>query len=433
MFSHDAHASPSRWLAVAVLTTMLASLLGSGAGAAPGATTRSAPGLKPAVTDVTTIRQFDTTQPVIALTFDAGSDRGYGVQILDTLKAKGVHATFGMTGLWAQSNSDLVRRMTAEGHQLINHTWDHQSFTGTSSGTAPLTAAQIVSELDRADNLVYTQSGIHMTPYFRPPYGDINDASLAAAGADGYRYNIMWTVDTLGWNGASVSEITSRTLAAAAPGAIVLMHVGAASQDAAALPSMIDALRARGYSFATVAEFVSGNLAASQRYFPETDHWISHGFLRYWQQFGGLPVFGYPISDEFQENGVTVQYFERARFEWHPGAWPSRYDVLLGLLGNELTVNRRAEAPFKPVQATSDANCTFYPATGHRLCFGFRAFWQANGGLAIYGYPISEEFQENGYTVQYFERQRLEYHPENPPAWQVEGGLLGSQVLATHR
>ena len=58
-------------------------------------------------------------------------------------------------------------------------------------------------------------------------------------------------------------------------------------------------------------------------------------------------------------------------------------------------------------------------------------FWEAHGGLAIFGFPISEEYadSETGYTVQYFERQRFEYHPENPPEWQVLGGLLGSEVL----
>jgi uncharacterized protein with LGFP repeats len=163
-------------------------------------------------------------------------------------------------------------------------------------------------------------------------------------------------------------------------------------------------------------------------YFTETDHLVSNGFWAYWQKYGGLATFGYPITEEMQENGVTVQYFERARFEWHPGAAPTRYDVLLGLLGNFIAAGRMNEAPFTPIQAGSDANCTFYAPTGHRLCFGFRDYWTAHGGLAIFGYPISEEFTENGYTVQYFERQRLEYHPNNAPAWQVEGGLLGVQV-----
>ena len=166
----------------------------------------------------------------------------------------------------------------------------------------------------------------------------------------------------------------------------------------------------------------------TSRTFPETGFTVRGGFLRYWEQFGGLATFGYPISPELQENGFTVQYFERARFEWHPGSWPERYDVLLGLLGRAVTVNRTFEAPFRPVNAASDANCTFFAATGHRLCSGFRSYWETHGGLEILGYPISEEFTENGYTVQYFERQRLEYHPENPEPWKVLGGLLGRQV-----
>jgi len=167
---------------------------------------------------------------------------------------------------------------------------------------------------------------------------------------------------------------------------------------------------------------------ADVRYFAETGHSVGHGFLKYWENFGGLATFGYPITEEFQENGITVQYFQRARFEWHPGAAPQRYDVLLGLLGDIVAAPIMDQPAFLPVNAASDANCTYYAATGHRLCFGFRAYWQSHGGLAIFGYPISEEFQQNGVTVQYFERQRLEYHPENSPQWQIEGGLLGTQV-----
>jgi len=173
----------------------------------------------------------------------------------------------------------------------------------------------------------------------------------------------------------------------------------------------------------------------SSRYFPETGHSIKLGFSNYWNAFGGLPVFGYPITDEYTDaqTGLVTQYFERARFEWHPGAWPARFDVELGLLGNELAQKQglTGTTPFQRINAANDANCTFYAPTGHRLCFGFRDFWNANGGLAIYGYPISEEFRDasTGFTVQYFERQRLEYHPENSPAWQVEGGLLGRQLL----
>jgi peptidoglycan-N-acetylglucosamine deacetylase len=70
----------------------------------------------------------------VALTFDAGADVGYTSQILDFLRDQGIKATFGMTGQFAQANPDLVKRMVDEGHQLINHTWDHASLTGANTG-----------------------------------------------------------------------------------------------------------------------------------------------------------------------------------------------------------------------------------------------------------------------------------------------------------
>lgn len=181
----------------------------------------------------------------------------------------------------------------------------------------------------------------------------------------------------------------------------------------------------------TLLQFVlSGRGEPSNyRFFPETDHLVGNGFLSYWKTYGGLAVFGYPISDEFTQNGVTVQWFERARFEWHPGTDPAHFDVLLGLLGNEATASRRGNGPFARASQNSASGCVYFAATGHNLCGGFYAYWQKFGGLAIYGMPISEEFQENGLTVQYFERQRFEWHPGGWPArYDVMLGLLGVQL-----
>ncbi len=77
---------------------------------------------------------------------------------------------------------------------------------------------------------------------------------------------------------------------------------------------------------------------------------------------------------------------------------------------------------------------THFRETGHNLGGRFRQFWQQNGGLAIFGYPISEEFTEtledgNPYLVQYFERVRLEYHPENPAPYDVLLGQFGYLIL----
>lgn len=172
-------------------------------------------------------------------------------------------------------------------------------------------------------------------------------------------------------------------------------------------------------------------------YFVETQHNMCGDFEAYWNKFGGLAIFGFPITEPFQENGITVQYFERARFESHPGVDPSHFNVLLGLVGNEVTAGRESEAPFVATTANPSSDCTYYAATGHNLCGGFRAYWNMYGGLAVFGYPISEEFKEKNpdtgqtYTVQYFQRARFEWHPgENPSRFDVELGRLGAQVFS---
>lgn len=204
-----------------------------------------------------TIARFTTDEPVMVLTFDAGADRGNTAQILDTLAAKNVKATFGITGLWARDNPDLVWRIGAEGHHVINHTFDHRSFTGVTDRRGGLDADARIAELEQADAIVAPLLGYSLRPWFRPPYGEYDAATLEQIAAAGYRYNLMWTIDTLGWNGASTQTILARTFAGAAPGAIVLLHVGADSRDAEALGPLIDGLRARGYRFATAAELVA--------------------------------------------------------------------------------------------------------------------------------------------------------------------------------
>ena len=183
-------------------------------------------------------------------------------------------------------------------------------------------------------------------------------------------------------------------------------------------------------------------------YFPETGHAISGRFLTFWQNDGGLPVFGYPLTDELTENGRTVQYFERQRFEYHPELEGTPYVVELGLTGLEDAQLRgiASTAPFQSLQAgaVSDSYTEFFPETGHRLGGGFKTYWHAHGlnmgdagvsqreSLALFGYPISEEFTDpaTGFTVQYFERARFEYHPENPEPYKILLGRLTADALA---
>jgi peptidoglycan/xylan/chitin deacetylase (PgdA/CDA1 family) len=194
----------------------------------------------------------------IAITFDAGADRGNAESILDTLAAYGVRASFGITGAWASEHPDLVARMAAEGHQIINHSWSHGSFTGYSTGGAPIDASEAAVELARTTSAISAATGGYDTrPWFRPPYGDYEDALLATLAAEGYPYVAMWTCDTLGWNGLTADEIYDRCVATATPGDIILMHVGeGAPGDIAVLPRMIETLLADGYTFVTVEQLV---------------------------------------------------------------------------------------------------------------------------------------------------------------------------------
>ncbi len=160
------------------------------------------------------------------------------------------------------------------------------------------------------------------------------------------------------------------------------------------------------------------------------------GFLSFWQTHGGLAQFGLPVTEPLYErldDGkiYLVQYTERARFELHPENLPSSR-VLLGLLGNKLAAGREAEQPFQPAQAGDGG--VYFKETSHNSTGVIYTYWQQHGGLAVFGYPISEAFQEKSatdgkmYLVQYFERNRLEGHPENgDPNYQVLLGLLGVQ------
>ena len=170
-------------------------------------------------------------------------------------------------------------------------------------------------------------------------------------------------------------------------------------------------------------------------YFPPVQHTLRGTFLRYWTTHGGLAIFGYPLTEEFQEANpadgktYTVQYFERNRFELHPEFAGTPAEVLLGLLGVERTQGRTF-----PVGApiAADATHRWFPEVQHSLSGSFLQYWTAHGGLALFGYPISEPFEEVNptdgkiYTVQYFERNRFEAHPEyaGTPA-EVLLGLLG--------
>ena len=162
-------------------------------------------------------------------------------------------------------------------------------------------------------------------------------------------------------------------------------------------------------------------------YFPQTGHYLSRGFKEFWQSHGDLAYFGYPITEEFPDvapdgQQVTVQYFERSKLEYVKATGVTR----IGLVGTELTHDRN----FAPIQPFPDApDRRYFRETGHSLAAGFKKYWDDHNGAVTFGFPISEELTENGLDVQYFERGRLEYHPELPADKQITLGRLGEELL----
>jgi hypothetical protein len=191
--------------------------------------------------------------------------------------------------------------------------------------------------------------------------------------------------------------------------------------------------RPRGTWVLSLAVFIGLALAPGvqqqpedSRYFPETGHTVKDRFLEFFDGHGGLEILGFPITDEFydSEAGLTVQYFQGGRLEYHPDN-PEPYTVQLGLLGAQILAEREPVLRVGRAEAANNPNCQFFPETSHNVCYSFRVFYNAHGGLDVFGYPLTEIIQENNRFVQYFQRARMEWHPERPPGQKVQLGRLG--------
>jgi hypothetical protein len=187
------------------------------------------------------------------------------------------------------------------------------------------------------------------------------------------------------------------------------------------LPALVALIVAAGTLYG------GGGISQAQgnsRTFPQTGNTVNGLFLSYWDANGALPQQGYPITNEFRERSATdgktytMQCFERAVFEHHPENAGKPSEVLLSLLGN-FYYQQRYQFGAPANQTASTINPRKFNETGKTIGGKFRDYWEANGGLAQQGFPITDEFQEKNqtdgktYTVQYFERAVFELHPEN--------------------
>lgn len=213
------------------------------------------------------------------------------------------------------------------------------------------------------------------------------------------------------------------------------------------LGKFLTALLGLAAAFALVP--LGAQAQTSQRCFPETGFCIEGRIREFWEQNGGLPVFGFPIGPQKEEQiegkPFQVQWFERNRLELHPENGRP-YDVLLGRLGADRLAQQGKDWQTAFPKSGKQDGCRYFAETDQSICGEILKAWHANGleidgkkgkteaeNLALFGLPLSglvTETLSDGkqYQVQWFERARFELHPENQAPYNVLLGLLGNEV-----
>jgi len=192
-----------------------------------------------------------TANKVVALTFDDGSDGYYVQQILNTLAANNVKATFFLTGQGAENHPQAIKNIVAAGHDIGNHSYNHPDFS-------TISTTEMTNQVNRTETIISNLTGKSTKPFFRAPFGTYNTTILQTVGNAGYTYTFQWSIDTADWTGNSSTDIYNRVINNITPGAIVLMHAGyGANGTVGALPGMINQLRAMGYSFVTLSQLMN--------------------------------------------------------------------------------------------------------------------------------------------------------------------------------
>jgi peptidoglycan/xylan/chitin deacetylase (PgdA/CDA1 family) len=194
--------------------------------------------------------RLQTSQHVVALTFDGGGNADAAKQVLAVLKREHATGTFFLTGHFVRTYP-LLSRAIGRRYPVANHTVDHLDLRRLSTGAA-------TRQITMAERMIRDATGRDSRPLFRFPYGARDARTLGIVRRLGYA-SVRWTVDTWGWMGLTLQTVAGaqrRVLAHLVPGEIVLMHLGSSRDrstiDSRALPGVIRAIRARGYRFVTL-------------------------------------------------------------------------------------------------------------------------------------------------------------------------------------
>jgi peptidoglycan/xylan/chitin deacetylase (PgdA/CDA1 family) len=199
------------------------------------------------------LRRGCTQEPWVAMTFDDCPDLNgtTTTRILDTLRQRGVQATFFVIGSWMQKHPELVQQMVADGHEIANHSYSHPFFTS-------LAPNQMAAQIAETERILFEIAGVPMQPYFRPPYGDYNWQVMQVSVDQGY-LPVFWTVDSQdAIPPRKTSEFLVHSLTNSLPpdqmhGAILLSHCTSTS-TADALPVVLDRFAQMGLQVRRLSE-----------------------------------------------------------------------------------------------------------------------------------------------------------------------------------
>jgi peptidoglycan/xylan/chitin deacetylase (PgdA/CDA1 family) len=185
---------------------------------------------------------------VVELSFDDGPDPRWTPQVLAILRAEGIHATFSVIGVWATQYPNLVRQELAMGETVCNHTLHHDEHLDREP--LPIVAA----EIDGGAAAIEAASGHHPTCY-RPPAGRWSPTVIQVAHTAHERV-LDYSIDPSDYLRPPPSIIISRILSKLTRGAVVVLHDGGGdrSRTVAMLKTLIDTLKAQGYSFTTLTD-----------------------------------------------------------------------------------------------------------------------------------------------------------------------------------
>ncbi|HWQ07994.1 MAG TPA: polysaccharide deacetylase family protein, partial [Holophaga sp.] len=210
----------------------------------------------------------------VCMTFDGGSTAEVALDVLDALKARGIHTTFFLTGAFIQKYPDLVRRIDRDGHEIGNHTLDHPHFAPKGRRDPHWTKERFQQQLLQADALLMKTLGHPMDPYWRAPYGECTAELRKWAEELGYRH-VYWSegADTLDWatpkerklyhtGNAILERLHDRMDRNDGDGLIVLMHLGSerpeSDRPARVLGPFLDQAIAEGWTFVNIGAYLKG-------------------------------------------------------------------------------------------------------------------------------------------------------------------------------